>query len=80
MAYKKSTFALISVVRVEINWQNNPELMKKFGQFQTENNIYPAVRGGSSGPDSYCYYYTAEDAGKIKSWLLKQKVKKVKEV
>jgi hypothetical protein len=78
MAKRRNSFKLTSVVRVDIYWQNNPELMKAYHQFERENDIFPAVRGGSSGPESFCYYYTGQDAQKIRKFLLKQKANQLK--
>lgn len=67
-----------TVVRIEITdskRSNKESLITKFLNFATENQVFPACRGGHAGGREYIGYYTKEDAEKIKMWLKQQKAK-----
>ena len=77
----KVTFSIEPVVYVHIAGEGEEEslrvredggLVARFLQFQMDNQVYPAVRGGWSGAGSYGGFFAPQDASKIETWLLKQ--------
>ena len=69
-----TAFETIPVVCVTVSAKDDMKLIRRLNKFEFDEEIYPAVRGGHSGAGSHCGFYSAEDAEKIKQWLLEQGV------
>lgn len=65
-------FSLTPVVWVKVQFtQDNVKVLElEFHEFMVREKIYPEIRAGSSGGGAYSYAFTAEDAAKIKAWLV----------
>ena len=80
---RKCTFDITPTVRVEIRGESHPKgypfcrrdggLVKRFLQFLIDEDIYTTHNtGGSVGGGSVVKYFSAEDAGRIRVWLVQQ--------
>lgn len=84
----KVTFSIEPVVCITIlgekkskknDFREDDGLIGRFMRFAIDNKIFTVKHRGYSGPGMYLHFYTAEDATKIKAWLLKQGAKEKKE-
>ncbi|MDP3697514.1 MAG: hypothetical protein Q8R55_05880 [Candidatus Taylorbacteria bacterium] len=79
---QKVTFGIKPIVCVTITGsgeyrsRKDNGLVARFLQFQIDNQIYTAVRGGYSGAGSYCGFFAPEDVAKIEAWFIEQGAKK----
>lgn len=53
-------------------------ILQKLRTFMGENDIFPLINGGLGGPDVLDFYYSAQDAERIETWLKEQGVTRSK--